>query len=373
MNPNYYQLLDTSPEGLERYVDEMISSVLADLAAGDCILIDKTDRNWRISPTILGKIASYYYLNYGTAAMFKRSLLSRNYSSQSDDMRIADLVKLICDASEFNEIPVRHNEELLNAQLAESLPWPVPNESFDKPNVKAYLLIQAHFCRAKLPITDYINDTKSVLDQVPRVLNALVDIAADEGQLVTCLTIMHISQMVSQAMAYNCDKKTLLQVGITNTSHPAIQKHRVSSVRQFIDMKVSQIQKFVNDYCGSNVREVKEIFDRIQSLPRFAVSHEISVIDASENSFEFKIKVSRSRGNDEIVHGSRTKKSKPGSWWLVLSQGDELLALHRIGCIGSYLSTSLHFETSTRENLIFQMVSDSLMSLDYSETINFVD
>jgi hypothetical protein len=33
-------------------------------------------------------------------------------------------------------------------------------------HTKAFLLLQAHFERAALPIADYINDTKSVLDQV---------------------------------------------------------------------------------------------------------------------------------------------------------------------------------------------------------------
>ena len=34
------------------------------------------------------------------------------------------------------------------------------------PPGQALLLLQAHFCRAPLPISDYINDTKTVLDQV---------------------------------------------------------------------------------------------------------------------------------------------------------------------------------------------------------------
>ena len=48
-------------------------------------------------------------------------------------------------------------------------------------HTKAALLLQAHFTHAPLPISDYVNDTKSVLDQSLRILNAMVDIAADEG------------------------------------------------------------------------------------------------------------------------------------------------------------------------------------------------
>lgn len=62
-------------------------------------------------------------------------------------------------------------------------------------HTKAFLLLQAHFEHAPLPITDYINDTKSVLDQAPRILNAMVDIAADEGMLGAAITTMEVSQV----------------------------------------------------------------------------------------------------------------------------------------------------------------------------------
>lgn len=50
-----------------------------------------------------------------------------------------------------------------------------------------------------LPISDYVNDTKSVLDQALRVLNAMVDIAADEGNLASVLTVAELMQCIVQA------------------------------------------------------------------------------------------------------------------------------------------------------------------------------
>ena len=65
-------------------------------------------------------------------------------------------------------------------------------------NTKAYLLLQAHLFKLPLPILDYINDTKSVLDQVPRVLNALIDVASDMGELVIVNVLMKLSQLIFQ-------------------------------------------------------------------------------------------------------------------------------------------------------------------------------
>ena len=59
--------------------------------------------------------------------------------------------------------------------------------------------MQAHFSRLPLPNTDYGTDTKSVLDQAIRVLQAMIDIAAEKGWLVTTLRIQLLMQSVIQA------------------------------------------------------------------------------------------------------------------------------------------------------------------------------
>lgn len=82
------------------------------------------------------------------------------------------------DAEEYAELPVRHNEDQLNSQLAQQLPLPVNPNSFDSAHTKTHLLLQAHFSHAQLPCSDYTTDTKTVLDNAIRLcqveLNSLV-------------------------------------------------------------------------------------------------------------------------------------------------------------------------------------------------------
>lgn len=126
---------------------------------------------------------------------------------------------------------VRHNEEKLNAELAALVPWSVPESSLDSPHVKALLLLQAHCLRLPLPIADYTNDTKTVLDQVPRVLNALVDIAADAGMLHCALHVMRLSQMLAQAQWL--DAPTLMQVpGMTTRAMTALLGAGIETLAQ---------------------------------------------------------------------------------------------------------------------------------------------
>lgn len=62
------------------------------------------------------------------------------------------------------ELPVRHNEDLINAELSKALPFQA--ETFGlpmwDPHVKAFLLIQAFMSRIELPISDYVTDQNSV-------------------------------------------------------------------------------------------------------------------------------------------------------------------------------------------------------------------
>lgn len=98
-------------------------------------------------------------------------LLSHDYSHHSLLQSHCTLSHQLQASSEYSELPVRHNEDGLNKTLSSALPLTVqPPESFDSPHTKTYLLLQAHFSRAQLPIADYSTDTKSVLDQSLRIL-----------------------------------------------------------------------------------------------------------------------------------------------------------------------------------------------------------
>ena len=63
-----------------------------------------------------------------------------------------------------------------------------------------HLLLQCHFCRNQLPNSDYGTDTKSVMDQAIRILQAMVDVVADAGWLATTLRVQNLMQMIIQVI-----------------------------------------------------------------------------------------------------------------------------------------------------------------------------
>lgn len=65
-----------------------------------------------------------------------------------------------------------------------------------------FFIIQAHFSQLELPISDYVTDLKSVLDQSIRIIQAMIDICANSGWLSSSITCMHLLQMVMQVLFY---------------------------------------------------------------------------------------------------------------------------------------------------------------------------
>ncbi|NXV67028.1 ASCC3 protein, partial [Molothrus ater] len=188
MNPTYYNLDDVSHDTMNKYLSSLVEKSLFDLEGSYCIEVGEDNRS--IEPLTYGRIASYYYLKHPTIGMFKDQL--------KPESNIEELLLILTNADEYTDLPVRHNEDQMNSELAKHLPIEVNPHSFDSSHTKTHLLLQAHFSHAMLPCPDYATDTKTVLDQAIRICQAMLDVAAHHGWLVTALNITNLVQMVVQ-------------------------------------------------------------------------------------------------------------------------------------------------------------------------------
>ena len=77
-------------------------------------------------------MAAFYYVKHETMFYYNEKL-TKNIS-------IPDLIRLISYSKEFEEIPLRHNEENLNEELAEQCPLKCNKKAMDSSQEKTYLL-----------------------------------------------------------------------------------------------------------------------------------------------------------------------------------------------------------------------------------------
>lgn len=190
-NPSYYDLHSTEPDEVSLYLSDLITSTLQTLQDAGCITVNNDDGgDGTVQLLTPGRIASFYYLQHATMKVFSEKLRS--------SMELSHVLDVLSSVAEYDQLPVRHNEDRINAVLAEQVRYPPPLHTVDDPHTKTSLLLQAHMSRLPLPMSDYITDTKTTLDQSLRILQAMIDVAADAGWLSTARMAMRLVQGLMQ-------------------------------------------------------------------------------------------------------------------------------------------------------------------------------
>ncbi|XP_017269735.1 activating signal cointegrator 1 complex subunit 3 isoform X2 [Kryptolebias marmoratus] len=412
MNPSYYSLEDISHESINKYLSTLVERSLQDLECSYCIEIKEDDQT--IEPLTYGRISSYYYLKHQTVRMFKERLKA--------ELPIHELLSVLTDAEEYAELPVRHNEDQLNSQLAQQLPLQVNPHSFDSAHTKTHLLLQAHFSRAQLPCSDYNTDTKTVLDNAIRICQAMLDVAANEGWLVTAISICNLVQMIVQGrwlhdsslltlphverhhlylfrkwtnqMAWSnvgsftgaieglpeliaaCSGResvftsmvgqefpqTLLSQAWSFLSHlPVLEVHL--SVKGWWEQSQEQMQRPL-PAAGTNLREDSSWLD-VHADQEYVLQVSLQRVNVGQQR----------RKQDSKAQAPRFPKVKDEGWFLVLGELDrrELLAVKRVGYVRSHTAASVAFYTPERTGkciYTLYVMSDSYLGLDQQYDIH---
>jgi len=361
VSPSYYGLQDNKVDTINQYLSDLLDNTLMDLELSRCIKVTEYDE---IIPLSMGKIASFYYLNYRTVQNF-----ANNIKADSD---IKSLLKVLCDSAEYNEFPVRHNEEILNQELNEKLPIEMSN--YEDPHTKVHLLLQAHFERCALPISDYTTDTKSALDQGVRILQAMIDVACEFGFFETSIQIIKLLQMLIQ--------------GRWDTHSPlTILPHVSQPIAEFLEsnLNAKNLTDILMKCNMENVKvathnclppdEAKEVNRVLAHLPKMSIRQFVpETIDAGK---EFSIKVQITRENKKFPNGRAYapfySKDKDEGWILALVNDQErLVGFKRIPqMISNTLSTTFKIPSApSTPSAIYhiKLYSDTYRGLDYFHT-----
>lgn len=196
-NPTFYGIEDTTPEGVNKYLSGLIDKVISDLKESRC-LISSSDK---VYPTPFLQISSYYYLSHKTIGKLV------NHVKPSATFR--ECLRWLAEATEYDELPTRHGEELINTEMSQNMRYPSDDlsecEFIWDPHIKAFLLLQAYMSRIDMPIADYAQDTISVLDQSLRILQAYIDATSELGFLSTVLMMIKLMQCIKQCCWFDQD------------------------------------------------------------------------------------------------------------------------------------------------------------------------
>ncbi|CAI5759731.1 unnamed protein product [Candida verbasci] len=304
-NPTYYGIEDLSQYGISQYLAKLIDSTIENLIQSQCIYLSGSDK---LEATPFLHISSYYYLSHLTMRNFVKTI------KQDSDFR--DCLKLLCQATEYNELATRHGEELINLEMSQAMRYQAEDMNCEfiwDPHVKAYLLIQAFMSRVELPIADYAQDTISVLDQSLRILQAYIDASAELGYYKVVTTFILLMQCIKQRYWYDDDPVSAL-LGI-------LKPGKSISLNQLGQMGVEKLNKFADNHGGD-----KEFVRIASHLPtgKFNINQEerdVLYVSVVHDNYPLN--------NEFKVYTPYFPKSQRESWFIIVHDGTELLLLKR--------------------------------------------
>ncbi|GAM18810.1 hypothetical protein SAMD00019534_019850 [Acytostelium subglobosum LB1] len=361
VSPTYYGMKDNSVDAINRFLSELLDRTLDDLAAANCIIIDDNDE---IIPTTMGKVASFYYLNFRTVQMFSRDI---KYDSD-----IKSLLKVLCNAYEYHEFPVRHNEELLNQELNEKLP--IKMFQFEDAHTKVHLLLQAHFERCSLPISDYVTDTKSALDQGIRILQAMIDVAGEFGFNSTTIQVVRLLQMLVQGR-WDTDNSILILPHMTKEIVEAIGFNlQVNNLKELLSVAPDKLKMFMDNVM--HISHAKEVLDVVANLPRMKITHIVpdNVSALKETTIKVRIQRTNKLFRNGFAYAPQYSKDKNEGWVVILTNDkEEFIGLKRVtqmakdsGSVTSFIVTPPSDVTTAVYHV--KVYSDTYIGLDYFHT-----
>lgn len=238
----------------------------------------------------------------------------------------------MCTATEYDELPVRHNEDLINIELSAELPLKAEALGLVMwdPHVKAYLLLQAHMSRIELPISDYITDSNSVLDQSIRILQASIDVLTELGYLSSTRMMMKVMQCIKQARWPDDGPLSMLpgvevEVEKQRMAKPDAVPNTIVEVPEMDRWELERLVRFISVPAFQSRN-----FLRIAStLP----SVDINITKATAASLEATLTRETQPLNWNYgIHAPKFPKSQTESYFVVLGdeEKDEIYALKRV-------------------------------------------
>lgn len=373
-NPTFYGIEDTTTAGISSYLGGLIDDTIENLIESKCVLLGGQDE---LVATPFLHISSYYYLSHKTI----RNLV--NKVSKSSTFR--QCLQYLCESTEYDELPTRHGEELINLEMSQAMRYPAEDlecEFIWNPHVKTYLLIQAFISRVDLPIADYSQDTISVLDQALRILQAFVDAASELGFLNTVLNIIQLMQCIKQRCWYDDDavytlpglklakksdasKLDLKSIGKMN--HGKLQKlAEILEVKGENNLQDDNDRGFVNDEAAR-----KKFVKIASSLP----TGEVSIRQNDESSITLELVHDNMPLNKEFkMYCPHFPKAQRESWFVIICNiaNDELLSIKRaspklIGKKGKVICTLDVPEDLRGQDVTIMCINDAV-DIKYTES-----
>lgn len=371
-NPTYYSLQGTSNVHISEFLSEMVETVMGDLEESKCI---KISDEGEVSPLNLGMIASHYYIQYKTIDIIASSVTPKT--------KIRGVLEILSAAWEFADLPLRFREEKSIKILARTQPHTLPDVPYDA-HMKTLVLLQCHFSRKSIT-ADLRIDQKLILNEAPKLVQAIVDVISSNGWLKPALAAMELSQMIVQGL-WNKDNALRQIPYFTDEIVKRCMNHKGEEPIESVFDILTLEDDVRNDLLRLPEEKMADVAIFCNNYPNIDVSYEVRDEDDVKTGDPVQIVVALERDIDEEdmsdeelaelgkVSAPLYPYEKREGWWIVVGDisSNTLHALKRVNLVQKQ-KVILEFlapdEAGDYKLALFCM-SDSYLGCDQEYTIN---
>lgn len=360
-NPSYYGLTEVTHVGISEYLSELVETTLTDLSDAGLVElgeaeVDDEEEEDTITPLNGAVIASHYGVSFSSM---------KTFTELTGTARLRNIIEAVTASSEFDSLPIREQEDNALIRISTQVPLKVANDTdFNSPQVKAFLLLQAHLSR--LPLSgDLQSDQREILSKVMKLVNACTDTLSSEGHL-SAMQAMDLSQMIVQGM-WNRDSPIRQIPHVSDAMLERCKKYDVETVYDIMSLedderddvlqmegdKLHDVAEFVNKYPNVDVLYEIDLDEPVKANE----PHEISVVIERDEEME-----------DLEVVSLRFPFAKTEGWWVVVGDAAtrQLYAIKKLQVASEHQKVTLEvtLPTAGHHKLTIWCMCDSYIDAD---------
>ena len=377
-NPTYYGLESDTTDSIDSFLETLIRKALEELIQSETIEIVRSPSSYDVgtkeveslNTTVFGKIASFYYVSHKTIRMMVNSI-----SNESCIPSPLQLLQILSTSSEYDLIPLRHNEDVELKEFcsqheflsSQALAF---NLDFEHPTTKAFILLLCHLEQIPLPISDFVTDTTSILEQSVRLIQAMIDITVELNNVIALFNMILLLQRLKQGISLKEGTNELSFLPFSSTELVALKN--VSIVNLLQDRK-----RVLGRLKIQNYSTVCDILNQIP-LIQFSINPTIEKVTLNERQFSYCLKGTIDRktnkSNSHHSYCPLFPKQSEEVVFVILVSNNNILLFKRFmfGRTRNSISFSIPISLSTTiDEPIVYLEIDSYPKYSYQYKIHF--
>lgn len=343
-----------TPNNITEFLSKVIDDVFRELSSSRCIFIDEKDLS--IKPTTLGIIAAIFNLSYKTAIYFTEKI---EFNQNNYNLTIASLIEILCEAKEFDKLPIRHNEEILLSNLASYLPFQFANRNLTDPHLKANILILCYLLNVPIPNHELAQDSKYVIAKSSQIIQGMIEICKFKGFLNTVLSLISISRIVTRCLwvansqLLQIDRQVLPTTLILN-----LKENQINYLPDLLAKSEANLIKLLGEIDGKNA------YQNLKKFHNILIKNALVVGENREVHVLLNISVS---GEERLLLAKFNKLQVP--LWYIIVGNESKNTIYQSTLLTLNNETKIKFsftwtEEMKDDKIKIYILSDSYFSLD---------